>query len=55
MLLTVSSILDFKAFCSYITSVLLLSAGVNLVFRGIMDHGKIKPAILPRGLVRIQI
>jgi len=42
-----------KAFCGYIAGVLLLSIGVNLVFRGIIDRRKIKLAILLRGLVRI--
>ena len=55
MLLAVSSTLNSKAFCGRVTSVLLLSAGVNLVFGGIVDRGKIELAILPRGLVRIQI
>ena len=55
VLLIVLSILDPKAFYSYITSVLLLSVGVDFVFRGIMDCEKIEPAILLRGLVRIQI
>ena len=55
--LTDSSILDPKALCCYITGVLLSSAGigVDLVFRGIMDCNKIKPAILLKGLVRIRM
>ena len=53
MLLVVLFTLDPKVFCNYIASVLLLSVGVNLVFRGIVDYKKIKPAILPRELVRI--
>ena len=55
MLLAVLSILDPKAFYSCITSILLLSTGVDFVFKGIVDYGKIEPAILPRGLVRIRI
>ena len=53
MLLVVLSTLDPEAFCGCVTSILLLSTGVDLVFRGIIDHKKIKPAILLRGLVRI--
>ena len=45
--------LDPEAFYGYIANILLLSAGVNFVFRGIIDCGKIKPAILLRGLVKI--
>ena len=37
MLLAVSSILDPNAFCSYITSVLLLGIGVSFLFRGIIE------------------
>jgi len=44
---------DPKAFYGRVTSVLPLSAGVDLVFKGIIDYKKIKPAILLRGLVRI--
>ena len=49
--------LDSKALCRCIAGILLLSVGVgvDLVFRGIVDYSKIKPAILPKGLVRIQI
>ena len=49
--------LDSKALCRCIVGILLLSVGVgvDLVFRGIVDYNKIKPAILPRELVRIRI
>ena len=55
MLLAFSSALDVNALCRYIVGVLPLSAGigVNLIFGGIMDCGKIKLAILLRGLVKI--
>ena len=46
-------VLDPKAFYCRIASVLPLSIGVDLVFGGIIDYSKIKPAILLRGLVRI--
>ena len=46
-------VLNSKAVCSYITSILLLSVGVNLIFRGIINYSKIKLAILLKGLVRI--
>jgi len=48
-----SSALDPKAFYRYIVGVLPLSIGVDLIFKGIMDCSKIKPAILLRGLVKI--
>ena len=49
----VLSILDPKAFYSYIASVLPLDIGVGFLFRGIVNSRKIKPAILLKGLVRI--
>ena len=52
---TDSSALDLEAFYSHIAVILPLNIGVDLVFKGIVDCNKIKPAILPRGLVRIQI
>ena len=55
MLLAVLSTLDLEAFCGCVASVLLLSAGVDFVFGGIVDRGKIEPAILPKGLVRIRM
>jgi len=51
VLLAVSFILDLKAFYGYIASVLLSGAGVSFLFRGIIK--KIKPAILPKELVKI--
>jgi hypothetical protein len=50
-----SSTLDTEALCRYIAGVLPSSAGtgIDLVFGGIVDYSKIKPAILLRGLVRI--
>ena len=54
MLLAFSSALDLEAFCYCAVSVLLLSVGVDLILRGIVNYKKkIKPAILLRGLVRI--
>ena len=47
--------LNLKAFCGRVAVILLLSAGVVLVFRGIVDCKKIELAILPRGLVTIQM
>ena len=57
MFLAFSSALDAEALCRCIAGVLPSSAGagVDFVFGGIVDCGKIKPAILPKGLVRIQI
>ena len=57
MFLAFLSALDAEALCCYIAGVLLLSVGVgvNLVFRGIVDCSKIEPAILLKGLVRIQM
>ena len=46
-------VLDFEVVCGYIAGILLLNAGVDLVFRGIMDYNKIKLAILLKELVRI--
>jgi len=46
VLLAFLSALYFKAFCRYITSVLPLNIGINLIFRDIKDYRKIKPAIL---------
>ena len=45
--------LDLKAFYRCVIGVLPLSVGVNLIFGGIVDYRRIKPAILLRGLVRI--
>ena len=52
---TDSSTLDFEALCHYIAGVLPSSAGagVDFVFKGIVNYSKIEPAILPKGLVRI--
>ena len=47
--------LDPEAVCGRVAGVLPLSTGVDLVFGGIVDYGKIEPAILPKGLVRIRI
>ena len=47
--------LDPEAVCGHVAGVLPLSAGVDLVFGGIVDCNKIEPAILLRGLVRIRI
>ena len=47
------SALDLKVFCGRVAVILLLSIGVNFVFRGIVDCGKIKLAIFLRELVRI--
>ena len=52
MLINLSA-LDSEAFYSCITIMLLLSVGVDLVFKNIVDCSKIKPAILLKGLVRI--
>ena len=53
VLLAFSSALDLKAFCHRVVGVLPLGVGIDLVFGGIVDCREIKPAILPRGLVRI--
>ena len=55
MLLAVSSVLDPEAFCGRIASVLPSGAGVGFLFGGIVDGGKIEPAILLKGLVRIRM
>ena len=47
------SALNPEVFCGRVAVILLSSIGVDLVFKGIMDCGKIKLAILLRGLVRI--
>ena len=52
-MLGVSSVLDPKVFYGRIASVLPSSIGVDLVFRGVVDYRKIKPATFLRGLVRI--
>ena len=57
MFLAFLSILDTEVLYHCITGVLPLSVGVgvDLVFGGIVDYSKIKPAILLKELVRIQI
>ena len=54
-MLTDLSILNLKVLYYYITGVLPLSTDIdiNLIFGGIIDYNKIKPAILLKGLVRI--
>ena len=47
----VLSVLNPKAFSSYITSILPSGVGVGFLFRGIIE--KIKLAILLKGLVKI--
>jgi hypothetical protein len=49
------STLNTEVLCYYITGVLPSNTGVgvDLIFKGIVDYSKIKPAILLRGLVRI--
>ena len=47
--------IDPKAFYRRVAGVSPSSVGVDLVFGGIVDCGKIEPAILPKGLVRIRI
>ena len=48
-------VLDPEAFCGRVASVLPSSVGVDLVFGGIVDSRKIKPAILLKGLRRIRM
>ena len=52
-MLGVLSTLDYKVFYGHVISILLLSIGINLVLKGIVDYIKIKSAILLRGFVRI--
>ena len=51
ILLVVLSVLNPKAFSSYIASILLLSIDIGFLFKGIIK--KIKLAILLKELVRI--
>ena len=48
-------VLDPEAVCSYIAGILLLSIGIDFVFKGIVNYSKIELVILLKELVRIQI
>ena len=48
-----SSILNLKAFCGCVAVILLLSIGVDLIFKSIIDCSKIELAILLNRLVGV--